>query len=322
MNILFFVHIPKTAGTSFRTGAAEYFGDEYIYADYGPNSRETSRDIFSNFYESPDLYHIKVLAENKGIRLLTGHVPAAKYNPIIASSNMTTFLRHPVEQVISHYEHYVMHHDYDKSLEDFIAERRFTNLQSRVLSGLPIELYGFLGVTERYNESIDLFNSFYEADFQKLSLNSKNSKGSLKPRFNSLKELDQKTYDFIAEQNSRDMQTYQLALDIFDERYRMFELGHKYVMGFVGIQNVSLVSGVVCAKDSELAVELEIMLNGEIDGECKATEPRSHLRGLNVPRGGYVGFSYHFSRPLNEQDDVKVMVKSTGQVIQHKRHIK
>lgn len=321
MNMLCFVHIPKTAGTSFRTAAASYFGEKFIYADYGPNVAETSPDIRANIYESSDLYNVKLLAKTNKIRLLTGHVPAEKYSAITSSCNMTTFLRHPVEQVISHYEHYSMHHNYDKSLEDFIIEPRFTNLQSRVLKGLPIELYGFLGITERYNRSIDLFNSFYNADFKKLSLNAKKSKGQLKPRFNSPNELDQALFDFIAKQNPKDMQTYQLALDIFDERYRMFEQGHKYTMGYIGVQNPALVRGVACAKDSQQGVELEIMLNGVVDGVCKATETRPHLRSLSVPRNGYVGFTWHFSRPLNEKDDVKVVVKATGQVLQYKRDI-
>lgn len=318
-----FVHIPKTAGTSFRTAAAEYFGEEFIYADYGPKAGETSSDIRENMYESSDLYNIKVLAQKKSIRLLTGHVHSSKYSPVIVSCNMATFLRHPVEQVISHYEHHLRHHSYDKSLEEFIVERRFTNLQTRVLDDLPLELYGFLGITERYNHSIDLFNSFYDVDFKKLSLNTKKKKGkgALKPKFNSLKELDQKIHDLIIEQNSRDMLAYQLALDIFDERYRMLQLGHKYAMGFVGRRSASFVSGVACLKDSEQAVELEVLLNGEVDGECKATEPRPHLRGLNVPRGGYIGFTCHFSRPVTDQDEVKVVVKATGQVMLKKRQI-
>ncbi len=318
MNMLFFVHIPKTAGTSFRIGAADYFGDEYIYADYGVNSPETSGDIRTNLYESTDLFNIKVLAENKGIGLLTGHVGAEKYKHIVVSSNIVTFLRHPVAQVISHYEHYVRHKNFDKKLEDFIVERRFTNLQFRSLRGLPIELFGYLGVTERYIESIDLFNFFYDVDFKKLSLNTKNSKGSVKPMFNSIGELDQKIFDLIAEHNPKDMKTYQLALDIFDERYRMFEMGHKYVMGFIDVQKEDSVSGVACSKDSQEAVELEVYLNGHMDGECRATGPRSHLSGLNVPRGGYIGFTYDYSRPLKEEDDFKVVVKATGQILQQK----
>ena len=42
---LFFIHIPKTAGSSFRVAAEQYFGSEATYFDYGNGSKETSESI-------------------------------------------------------------------------------------------------------------------------------------------------------------------------------------------------------------------------------------------------------------------------------------
>ena len=40
---LLFVHIPKTAGTSFRNAAINNVGQEKVIQDYGVKANETSR---------------------------------------------------------------------------------------------------------------------------------------------------------------------------------------------------------------------------------------------------------------------------------------
>ena len=47
---LFFIHISKTAGSSFRVAAERYFGKEHVFYDYGPKANETNPDI--PLYES------------------------------------------------------------------------------------------------------------------------------------------------------------------------------------------------------------------------------------------------------------------------------
>ena len=50
MDSFVFVHIPKTAGTSFRLGADQYFGEKMVCRDYGPKAPETSEDEQSIYY--------------------------------------------------------------------------------------------------------------------------------------------------------------------------------------------------------------------------------------------------------------------------------
>ena len=42
---LLFVHIPKTAGTSFRLAAQQFYGENNVFFDYGLESVETSKEI-------------------------------------------------------------------------------------------------------------------------------------------------------------------------------------------------------------------------------------------------------------------------------------
>ena len=51
---LFFVHIPKTAGTSFRKACENYFGTPYSAYDYSPNSSDTSALVLDCMYRNHD----------------------------------------------------------------------------------------------------------------------------------------------------------------------------------------------------------------------------------------------------------------------------
>jgi len=45
---ILFIHIPKTAGTSFRVAAEKYFGEDNTFYDYSAKSPETSAEILEN----------------------------------------------------------------------------------------------------------------------------------------------------------------------------------------------------------------------------------------------------------------------------------
>ena len=70
-----FVHIPKTAGTSFRHSAAQSLKCVW---DYGTNSPETSEiikeTVYSNRYEA-----FRDYLEREKVDLIAGHFPASKY---------------------------------------------------------------------------------------------------------------------------------------------------------------------------------------------------------------------------------------------------
>ena len=53
-----FVHIPKTAGTSFRQAAESRFGLSRVLRDYGPNSDATSDTIKREVYSDDDATQI------------------------------------------------------------------------------------------------------------------------------------------------------------------------------------------------------------------------------------------------------------------------
>ena len=71
---LFFIHISKTAGSSFRVAAERYFGKEHVFYDYGPKANETNPDIRTLDYEKRDRYAagMKIVEKAKFLAVSVG----------------------------------------------------------------------------------------------------------------------------------------------------------------------------------------------------------------------------------------------------------
>ena len=156
--MIFSVHIPKTAGTSFRNALKERYGDR-LALYYGANDPAThpllrvSRNALAG--RVPTL-------EQAGIEVLHGHYTIGTVRNAISdpSRQVITWLRDPVDRLISHYS-FIKERPtkwaFDSeiksgelSLVAFARKRRIRNMAARYLSGVPLEDLAFVGVTERF----------------------------------------------------------------------------------------------------------------------------------------------------------------------------
>lgn len=169
------LHIPKTAGTSFRHAALDNYSAPEIFLHY-PKSSGPGHSTLEHYWEAD-------LARISGYRLLMGHftIAAARYAP--RSAVCVTLLRNPEDQLISHYRHVLRlgpryrHQEHKPGLAQFLEEHRIPgldNIQTRFLSGVPVRWgecnEGMLeaaienlenriavaGITERFPESLSL----------------------------------------------------------------------------------------------------------------------------------------------------------------------
>ena len=76
---ILFVHIPKTAGTSFRIAAQEYFGKKNTFYDYSSKSDETSKEIIDTVYSAKDPYKFYSMLSKHEHSFLSGHFPVLFY---------------------------------------------------------------------------------------------------------------------------------------------------------------------------------------------------------------------------------------------------
>ena len=214
---ILFIHIPKTAGTSFRLASQEYFGKKDTLYDYGKSSGETSEEILRSIYDENKINLLgDELAKHKRL-FLSGHVPVKKYIELFDISNIITFVRNPIDQVVSHYIHYCRDSNYQYDFKTFIKDKKFKNLQSRLLSGYSLESIGFIGLTERYDESISMINTKYGLNLKILKENISSEKGLIEV------ELDEELTDLIEKENMKDIQMYMKVKKLFNSKVELFE---------------------------------------------------------------------------------------------------
>lgn len=149
-----FVHIPKTAGTSFRMAAENLFGVERIAYDYSLRAPETSSCVREHYYTKKNLEALRELLIERRVALLGGHFSYRRYSSILPTHRVISFVRDPVSRVLSEYHHFSRHYGFTGALTDFVRQSRNQNLQATLLSGVPLREAAFVGVTEFYELSL------------------------------------------------------------------------------------------------------------------------------------------------------------------------
>jgi hypothetical protein len=162
------IHVPKTGGETFRD-ILEDLTDGHLQRDYGdrPLAPLSLRQRVRLATSRPHL--------EPGTRAVHGHFIATKYWRRYPDARYMAWFREPVERLASHYYYWKRKPDRknptcrrlieeDLSLEAFAALPEMRDIQARFLGEVPAEHLAFVGLTERYDESIDLFRrAFYPA---------------------------------------------------------------------------------------------------------------------------------------------------------------
>lgn len=304
---LFFVHIPKTAGTSFRLGTEQFFKKTYIAYDYGKGSAETS-DIVQNYlYRSPaDFWQFGQACLRQETAMVGGHVNAGRFVSLFGVGQTLTFIRDPLQRMASEYAHFVRHYGYRGSFHDFYSRPGMHNRQSKILHGVDLEAIGFVGLTERYAESLKMLNAHFGIDISQREDN--RGKKSLE----AVHEISAEDEAEFKHLNKQDIALYQRTVELFDARYRWFQEGTPWAHARLVEAGVQRVAGWAWwAEQGDDPVQVEIWVNGECLDTVSAVELRPGLCRLRPPRGGYIGF--HLPVKLSPGDRVQCRVAGTEQ---------
>lgn len=164
-SVLYFIHIPKTAGTTFRETALARFGPKRAVFIYGRGHKNTSTIVDRRIYGydpaqttfDDAILDVARTLETDGAQVFGGHA-LHRVLSALDPERCVVFLRDPVERYLSHYDH-VRQRKEKCSFEEFLENDQYTNLQSRYLSGARLERLGGLALTEDYTASIKLLNA-------------------------------------------------------------------------------------------------------------------------------------------------------------------
>ena len=219
------VHLPKTAGTSFRSALEAHFGLACVrdYGDLPINTPEPERHIAA----------IRASLENaerdlSGVECIHGHFLPVKYL-LVADRRPTAFVswfREPVERLVSHYAFWQRLAETDRSaplvrrmmderwsLEDFCFSKELRNCYAQFLWAFPLERFDFIGITESYAEDLTAFSKRFLG--VELPHREENVGSSVGRRYSLEPALRRRIEDFHA----ADMDLYERALEMRRRRW-------------------------------------------------------------------------------------------------------
>lgn len=302
-----FVHIPKTAGTSFRNALED---SSEVCRDYGKQAQATSTLIREAIYQEGDhfkAYEGFMVSTNEW---LCGHFPLNKYLNWFLTRNIVVFLRNPLEQLISHYNHSVRYNGFQGDFTAFCKKPFARNVQSKHTAGVPIELLGMVGITEQYNGSLDVINNHFDAEFVARKHNVNNAKvltgGS----------LTAEDYSHLEQLLEQDIKLYKKACDMFSYRKTIESLGHEWCHGVAHLNTNLVLTGCAFYSKSNETVDFDLLKNGEIIRRFSAKGFYGQHPKANFPRNRYIGFRVPLAESVNTEDSLELLVRSTKQRIQ------
>jgi len=214
------IHIPKAAGTSFNLSLKQHFGSalrqDYLDRPFG--REETIGRKTHALMKALEL----TPGEFQGIECVHGHFLACKYRLLAEQMpcSFVTWLRNPVERLISHYYYWIESFDpntclglHKKCVEEEWSFKRFSlceefkDMQSQLLWCVPLDSIEFVGITEFYAQDFARFSRRYlGAEFEQIRTNETRTK----PRGEC---LDPGLRRDIEQFHAQDVALYRAALD-------------------------------------------------------------------------------------------------------------
>jgi hypothetical protein len=204
--MIVFLHVPKTAGTSFRFILENHFGIHHCHTTH------TRKDVF----EQRDLDFARKFFP--GLRSLAGHNLVDPLKLDIPDPFYITFLREPIARVLSHYQDSVVRGGNRSSFEADLHERgELENLAVKLMSGGRdldkakrfLERCDLVGFTDRFDLSLHLLDRLcpVRLNLWYRRLRTAKSEG---PRSAILN--DPRLMDMARENNKLDLELYAFAL--------------------------------------------------------------------------------------------------------------
>lgn len=235
--LYYFVHIPKTAGTTFRL---------LLENSFKPiNVLPSQRDIIKNGGTYPSFNRLKELLDERSrqTRFVTGHFPYSLHSVFSNQVIKMVFLRDPIDRVLSNIFHMKNNDDTFKDLSlEYIYERgisHFSNLQTRHLidaefsskmqflerNKLQGNLFSqakfnladcdFVGMTEHFEASVLLANKMFGFD-----LNPNKKVNVTKKKSTASPEL----IELIKKQNRMDTKLYKFGMQKFKYLCMLYDI--------------------------------------------------------------------------------------------------
>ncbi len=224
------IHMPKTAGTSFRALLEVHFGNRLLWdanGDFGCENSDTTLNTEYERYRVVEEASLRIAEMDlANVECIHGHLHAHKYLLLSTKRKVTfvTWLRNPVDRLLSQFYFWKreanapMSHlhvkfiEEDWSLERFCFEPKVKDMYGDLLWGFSAENLDFIGITEYFEEDLKYFAQHYlNSHADALMLNAGDNNG--RPY-----QIDGQLRKEIEAFHDRDMRLYKRALEMRQER--------------------------------------------------------------------------------------------------------
>lgn len=309
----FFVHIPKTAGTSFRLAAERKFSKKRVVYDYGPQSPVTSECALAYLYdpEKADKAQFFENCRKRDIRLIAGHKPASRFVHGVGVQNIITFVREPLERAFSGYLHLRRNGRFNGTFRQYFTDPMQTNTHARMLGRISHRALGFVGITEHYQASLRLINQHYGWRLRKKHVNRSRF---YEPGLESVSQEDREAFQAL---NRADFMIYEDACWWFESRRELERQHAPFAHGQVDSAEDGAIRGWAWwAAGCEKPVEIEISINGEPVKTVAADKLQKRWANRGAPAAGHVGFVARVSKMAGNR--IICRIKKTGQPLNQK----
>jgi hypothetical protein len=172
-NLIISIHISKTGGTTF-VDILRKCAEEVLYLDYDYGWQPSPTALYRRGKPITPPFEsiIDDLGSLPGRSVIHGHFQAKKYVGRFPNAVYVTWLRDPVERIVSHYLYWQRSQipgdakweqvtAQQMSLEQFAQLDFVRDLQQAYLFPLAVEEFDFIGITEEYDRSLELFRRLF-----------------------------------------------------------------------------------------------------------------------------------------------------------------
>lgn len=216
--MLISVHLPKTAGSSFKASLEKYYtsGLQTDYTDFPINTPAYKRNSYAL-----KMCAINAFFPQHNIECIHGHFLPVKYL-FYKNAKFVTWLREPIDRLASHYYYWKRSYnpttsgslhkrvvEENWSLEEFCLAPELRNFYCQFLWGFPISRFDFIGITEYYESEVAQFSKIFLGD--SLEIHVKNINPN---KFNSSYFEDKALREKIEQYHYKDLALYHHALDL------------------------------------------------------------------------------------------------------------
>ncbi|MEQ9210903.1 MAG: sulfotransferase family 2 domain-containing protein [Pseudomonadales bacterium] len=304
---ILFLHIPKTAGTSFCSAAEKTRSIPEVLRDYGPQEESNTGDLHEALYIQKSPEKVQSILESRRDYLLSGHFNAEKYLEFFYPYEVVTFVREPVERIMSSFEYARRKRGYAGNLEDFVSAKGRINLQSQQIFPLSTEHIGFIGITDKFEQSINLLNQMY-----RLRLKAQYSNSNPDKKLRQKYKITDSQRALIQQYNQQDRDVYLQANMLMAIRKKYLDMGIAPIYGSYDINNDSI-SGHAYQAWSNQALSLTLSLNGKPVATTLANQYSPLPYKCKQPRKGYIGFEFAIEPQWANGNQIEVYETSSEQ---------